>query len=83
MEKHGEYLLGIELHDIGYTGKIRTGVVEAGYVDPGEITNYYYNFQVLQTQTITFTTELNIIFGDANIYIKKCENNEKCLSKDF
>lgn len=76
--KPGEYLIKVDAHDPGYRGRLNSGVIEAGFVGYNEISNYLYFFEVFETQEITFDIRLNIVSGDANLYLKQCANFANC-----
>lgn len=75
----GEYLLKIDAHDPGYKGRLSSGIIESGFVQFEEFTNYLYFFEVYETQDITFSVSLNVISGDANLYLKQCFSYSDCL----
>ena len=77
-EKAGEYMLRIDAHDKGYRGRLSSGILEAGFVKFNEIANYIYIFDVYRTQEISFDVKLNVISGNANLFLKKCESLIGC-----
>lgn len=75
----GEFLLKVDAHDPGYKGRLNSGIIESGFVQYEEINNYLYFFEVYESQTITFTVNLNIISGDADLYLKQCFSYVDCI----
>lgn len=77
-EKAGEFMLRLDAHDDGYRGRLSSGILESGFVKDKEIANYLYSFEVYRTQEISFDVKLNVISGDADLYLKKCETLIDC-----
>ena len=81
--KAGEFLLKMDAHDPGYRGRLNSGIIEAGFVNFEEISNYLYFFEVYQTQKLKFDVKLNVISGDADLYLKQCASFGECkIGKD-
>ena len=78
MNKASEYLLKIDGHEEGFKGRLSPGITESGFVEFDEISQYLYLFSVFNTQEIDFRVNLNIISGDADLYVKKCEKIQGC-----
>ena len=76
--KSGEYLLKIEAHEREIRGKLHHGVIESGFIKAKEFNNYLYMFEVFKDQEIDFSLKMNIISGDADLYIKKCTTFSGC-----
>lgn len=74
----GEFLIKLDAHDPGLRGRLNSGIIEAGFVTYEEISNYLYIFEVFENQQITFDLRLNISSGDADLYVKRCENYQGC-----
>lgn len=81
-DKPGEYLLKIDAHEPGYKGRLSSGIVEAGFVKKKEISNYLYAFEVFETQEISFDVKMVVSSGEANIYLKHCEDFKECKITD-
>ena len=81
-DKPGEYLLKIDAHEPGYKGRLTSGIIEAGFVKDGEISNYLYHFEVFETQEISFDVKMVVFSGDANLYLKHCEDFNDCKITD-
>ena len=47
--KPGEFLIKIDAHDAGFRGRLSSGIIEAGFVEYEEISNYLYFFEVFET----------------------------------
>lgn len=77
-DKPGEYLLKIDAHEPGYKGRLTSGIIEMGFVKDKEINNYLYHFEVFETQEISFDVKMVIFSGEANLYLKHCENFKDC-----
>ena len=74
----GEFLIKLDAHDPGLRGRLNSGIIEAGFVKHQEISNYLYLFEVFETQDITFDLRLGVISGDADLYVKQCEDYQNC-----
>jgi hypothetical protein len=74
----GEYMLKVDAHEHNFKGRLTSGVVEAGYLEPNSLVNYIYYFNAFETQEMSFELLMNIISGDANIYIKRCPRGVNC-----
>ena len=60
----------MDAHEPGYRGRLNSGIIEAGFVNFNQINNYLYLFEVYQTQKIKFDLTMNLISGDADLYLK-------------
>jgi hypothetical protein len=80
-EKPGEFLVKVDAHDPGYKGRLNSGIIESGFVGFEEINNYLYFFEVYETQTISFSVSMNVISGDADLFVKKCSSYQDCIFK--
>ena len=78
MSQASEFLLKIDGHEEGFRGRLSAGITESGFVEFEEISQYLYLFNVYETQDIDFRVILNIISGDADVYVKKCEKIKGC-----
>lgn len=76
--KSGEFLLKIEAHEREIRGKLHHGVIESGFIKAKEFNNYLYMFEVFKDQEIDFSLKMNIISGDADLYIKQCKSFSGC-----
>lgn len=48
-----------------------------------EFVNYLYFFEVYETQDISFKVTLNVVSGDADLYLSPCKSISSCIiSKD-
>lgn len=74
----GEYLLKTEIHEQGKRGRMHSGVVESGMVQFDEIAEYFYSIEIIESQDISFDVKLNINSGDADLYVKRCSEDEEC-----
>jgi len=76
--KSGEFLLKVDAHESGYRGRLTSGVVEQGFLEESELTNYLYFFEVVETQDIVFQVNLNTVSGNVYLYLKQCESFNTC-----
>lgn len=74
----GEFLIKLDAHEPGFKGRLSSGIIEAGFVKYDEISNYLYMFEVFETQDITFDLRMNVFSGDADLYVKQCQNYQDC-----
>ena len=75
----GEYLLKVDAHEQGIRGTLSPGIVEAGSVAFNEIANFIYIFEVIKTQQVTFDLKLNVVSGNADLFLKRCDPYQTCL----
>ena len=76
--KPGEYLIKIDAHEDNYQGRLNSGITEAGFVKFNELSKYLYLFTVYESQKISFNLRMNIISGDADLYLKQCSSLKNC-----
>ena len=76
--KPGEYLVKIDAHESNYQGRLNSGITEAGFVKFNELNKYLYLFTVYESQKISFNLRMNIISGDADLYLKQCSSLKNC-----
>lgn len=82
-ETPGEYLLKVDAHEKGSRGRLTSGVVEAGFVQYNEIHNYLYTLEIFKDQKVVFDLHLTVTSGDANLYLRQCNDLATCkLKKD-
>ena len=74
----GEYLLKLDAHEENFRGRLNSGIIEAGYLEPETLINYIYYFETFETQEAKFELHLNFISGDADLYSKQCPHNKSC-----
>ena len=73
--KAGEYSIKIDAHEKGLRGRLSAGITEGGFVEYEEFNQYLYIFEIWDTIEITFDVRLNVISGDADLYMKDCTND--------
>ena len=54
------------------------GITEAGFIKFDEFANYMYFFEVYETQDVSFKVNLNVISGDADLYLYSCRDIANC-----
>jgi hypothetical protein len=77
-ERPGEFYLNLDAHETGYKGRLQPGISEAGFVKYEETNNYLYNFEVSEAQDIEFDVKLNIMTGNADLFIQRCQKLNDC-----
>lgn len=57
-------------HEQNLRGVLDHGVIESGFVKADELNNYLYLFEIFESRTISFSVTMNVMSGNANLYLK-------------
>lgn len=74
-EDPGEYMINVVAHESNLKGVLEHGVIEGGFVQAKEINNYIYLFEIFESRKISFSINMNVMSGDADLFMKQCSDS--------